>query len=329
MIIRHLGRTIETSDFDGVHDMKLIEKVRNGFYKEDRDKALKQLRQVLSHKTFAINHIYAYYFERVANDGISKAKWSINEMLDSDDLVQLFINRTNKNDSVFTSKDLIINFKTAIRLGGFGIANKMSNFPLKECVNVLDDYSHYTNTYLDPSCGWGVRMIASAILRLDYTGFEVNSNLVIKLEELGRDIQSISPSFKFNIYKQGFQEFVPDLVNRFGVAFTSPPYFTLEKYGNNDFEKKSSINGSYQEWLDRFVHPLMHNLNSYTEEDATIMINVKNYDSYNLVHDFIKIAWSNGLIYQGYLMLNNSKRQNGSGEVDNSEKILKFKRKIV
>lgn len=335
MEITYNGITLDTKHFDGTLSPTEIQEVRENFYKGSKEKALDQLKKVLTKGQVSTNHIYAYYFEQIANNGkLYHSKFSINEVLASDELTQVFINKTKTNPKVFNSKDLTSNVKTAIRLGGKGIASKLTNFPLKECIAILRDYqAPQGQVYIDPSCGWGIRMLASAVVGLDYVGFDVNSDLVVRLKELGEDIKTIKPDFNYTIYEQGSQYFVEDLVNTSDISFTSPPYFNLEDYGNNTLETTDSVHGEYDYWLEQFAKPLMFNLEKYAKVGSPVLINVKDFKGMPLVDDFIKLGTEAGLVHKGFDTLKNNVRVNGSTtvgfkqKVDNSEQVIIFIKK--
>lgn len=334
MIVEYNGKQVDTKHFTGELEPEKIKNVRENYYSEfTKEKALIQLENLLKKGKGRQNYVHGYYFEKIASDGILyHSKFSINEMLESDELIQVFINKTYTNDKVFTSNELIKNVKTAIRLSGKGIVAKLTNFPIKECVNIIKrNTDDNADVYLDPCSGWGVRMIASAHLNLKYIGFDVNSELVEKLNELGNDIKSIKPNWDFKIYEKGSQEFVKQCTQRADVIFTSPPYFNLEDYGNNDFEKEDSINGTYQEWLDKFVSPMLSNCKVYKKNShSKVMMNVKGFKDYDLVSDFIRVGEEVGLEFVEFQDLKNNKRvygteNNGKGIIDNSEVIIVFK----
>lgn len=331
MKIEFNGKTVETKHGSRDFDLNDIEIIKNGYFNENKNEALKQLNDVLFCGKFTINKIYSYYFERVASKTtLYHSKFSIYETLQCDELIQVFLNKIKSNPKVFNSNDIIKNFKTAIRLGGKGITAKPSNFPLKECYNLLKNYINEDCTknkiYIDTSCGWGVRLLASAILDINYVGFDVNSELIDKLNELGNDIKKLKPNWNFIIFKQGSQYLNELCIGKADIILTSPPYFNLEDYGNNKFEKVDSIHGEYKCWLDNYVDPLMKNIKLYLKNKKLALINVKNFKDYTLEEDFIKYGVKYGLKYCGYTTLKNNQRINDKGLIDNSEKVLIFKK---
>lgn len=326
-IITFNNKTVESKFASDILDHANIQFIKNNYYNDNNKiKALEQLRNILSGKTFKMNYVYDYYFERIASKTtLYHSKFSIHETLQCDELIQVFLNKIKLNEKVFNSGDLVKDFKTAIRLGGKGITAKATNFPLKECVNLLKKYmDENSKIYIDTSAGWGVRMIASAILDINYIGFDVNSELVLKLNELGRDIQTIKSNWKFKILDQGSQYLNEKCINTADIILTSPPYFNLEDYGNNELENVDSIHGDYENWLNGYVKPLMENIKLYIKKDSKVLINVKDFKNYKLENDFIEIGKEKGLKYIGYDYLKNNQRMNNKGLIDNSEKVFIF-----
>jgi DNA modification methylase len=59
------------------------------------------------------------------------------------------------------------------------------------------------------------------------------------------------------------------------VSFTSPPYFNLEIYANDN--SASTINyNNYEAWLEQFVRPTIDNTYKYLKNGGYAMINIKN-----------------------------------------------------
>lgn len=118
--INHLGKTLKSVSFDGIVNEDIVKEIQNGYYKGDRELAIEQLKKVLNKGMSKTNDIYAYYFERVANDTkMTPDKWTINEVLQSKEIVQMFYNRTLRNEKMYPDTTKVLpNFRTAIRLRG-------------------------------------------------------------------------------------------------------------------------------------------------------------------------------------------------------------------
>lgn len=154
MLIKHKGKEINTKHYTGYIDYDKINTIRNNYYTNNKDKALEQLRKILLEHKSKNNEIYNYYFEKVANDTkLGSDKWSINDALESDELIQMMLSKTEQNSKIFTNDNLIKNFKTAIRLGGKGYFRKPTQFPIKVMRQLLDEFTEPGDTYYDPCCG--------------------------------------------------------------------------------------------------------------------------------------------------------------------------------
>lgn len=321
MIIKHLGKEMNSSFYNGVIDEKIVNTIREGYYKEDKELALEQLKTILLKGKSKSNHIYNYYFERVANDTIvDNDKWSINQLLESDELIYSLHNKVLANsEKTFPDKTKIIeNFKTIIRLGGKGMARKPTQFPIKTMRQLLDEFTEEGDLYYDPCCGWGMRMMCAAEKGLHYVGNDVNYDLMLKLKELKEDIQTIKP-FKANLIYKGSEIFEPSLVNKADFIFTSPPYFDLEQYNGADNLKEQN----YQQWLEHFMKPMLENCLQYIKNDKFVLINIKNTSKYNMYDDTLDIAKNLGYKYIGFRELKQANRKSSIGNVtDGSEKIM-------
>lgn len=326
--VEYLGRSLKVAGYryPKTINKEEVEYIRRNFYREDKTKALNNIYKVLSSPTFPNNqaHIYRYYFERIAHDVILyNAKWSVNEVLRSDTLVQLFINGTRRNLKVFPpNKPLIDNFRKVLDIGGIWIAKVPTNFPLAECIRIIDNYTPKGGLYVDPCCGWGVRLLSAAYLGNKYVGFDVNTKLLPKLRELAKDINRFK-RFKYKIIGKGSENYVKELKGKADFVFTSPPYFALEDYVNG--EGQSTNNTDYEGWLKGFLSPMLSNMFRYLKPNRYCLINIKGYDKYDLVGDTIKEGIAVGFEHKGFDSLKNIKRINTKGSlIDNSEDIIVF-----
>ena len=318
MIIKHLGKEFDTHHFDGYINMNVVNEIRSNFYNEDKDNAQIQISKMLKGGSLT-NNIYAYYFERVANDTlISGKKWTINEFLQSDELIYTFYNMTLNNKKIFNSDSIVKNIKTVIRLGPSRVLGKPTQFPIKTMRQLLNEFTQEGDLYYDPCMGWGMRMMCAAEKGLHYVGNDVNYDLMLKLKELKEDIQTIKP-FKANLIYKGSEIFESSLVNRADFIFTSPPYFDLEVYNGADNLKEQN----YNQWLEYFMKPMLENCLQYIKNGKYVLINIKNTSEYNMYDDTLKIAEKIGYKYIGFRELKQANRKSrGLRTVDNSEKIM-------
>ena len=72
--------------------------------------------------------------------------------------------------------------------------------------------------------------------------------------------------------------------DRYDLVFTSPPYFDLERYGEN--KNQSYIKyPSYDEWLHKFLLRLMGESMRIIRKNGKIIINIKNDKKHDIIND--------------------------------------------
>ena len=115
---------------------------------------------------------------------------------------------------------------------------------------------------LDPTAGWGGRMLGASSLNIKYTGFDTNVNMKEAYSNMKRD--GFSTDKQKMIWQDcltaDFREINPDLV------LTSPPYANLELYEHMVAWKNDD------DFYVTFLIPLMEKL--FTETNCPICINI-------------------------------------------------------
>ena len=255
-------------------------------------------------------------------------KWSIEDVFDCKDLLSRFVAQTYTNDKVFPpDKPLIKNVETALRIGGKGVAEKPANFPLKTVDYILNKYN-VNNWWYDYSCGWGSRLLGALKNNINYFGTDPNYILCDKLNEMS-DLykETISTcTANIDIHCCGSEEYIDKYKGKIGMAFSSPPYFNLEDYKVGNQSWKEGL--SYQEWLDGYMTQTIKNVHTYLIDNGYFLMNINNFKEFDLVRDVRTIIENNGFTYVTTETLNNIKRCNMFGDLnDNSEGIMVFRKK--
>lgn len=304
--------------------------------KPDFSKVIKEIKSLSLGKTTLSSNINKYYyFDLMTRVKLYTAKWSVYEALQSKEVMSVFWGRMN-NQNVWKKSLEEGNspgkvFGRAIQLGGKGLAMIPSNFPLKEMLRILEKYN-VNNNYYDYSCGWGVRLLGAMIKNINYYGTDPNTELYKRLLQFTNDYREHKQKTLFEIENkvdircQGSEHFIPELENKIGLAFSSPPYFDLEDYriGENQSIK---VNPTYQGWLDNYLEPTIHNIYKYLIKGGYFLINIKDYSKYDLVNQSKNIALKYGFKQCPSERLKNIVRiGNGNEEIDNSEEILVFQK---
>jgi hypothetical protein len=128
-----------------------------------------------------------------------------------------------------------------------------TNFPIIVALTLV----HYLKPtrWLDPSAGWGDRLISAiAYGKCEYVGVDPSECMHPMYEKIISTLASEDPQ-KYKLIKGGFED-VKIEKDYFDLVFTSPPFFDWEDYGN---EKDQSIvkYKSLKEWKDGFMYPFL------------------------------------------------------------------------
>lgn len=273
-----------------------------------------------------VDKITRYYFRDImAKVHLKNAKWTVEDVFNSNELLGIFKAKTLTNTRVFDSNNLSTNIDTAIRLGGHNIASLPPNFPMKIARNIVKKYNINNNWY-DFSCGWGVRLLCALSENINYFGTDPNYMLTERLKQLTIDYQNnINTSSIVDIKTQGSEIFIPEWENKIGLAFSSPPYFDLEDY----IIGKQSYNAdvSYDMWKNNYLQPTLNNIYKYLTDDGILAFNIKNIKTYKLADDTKALADECGFRLVDIELLTNNQRVTSSGPINNAENIFIFKKK--
>lgn len=254
-------------------------------------------------------------------------KWSLEEVINSKELLGHFVSKTMDNKLVFPDNmSLSEKVDVAFRLSGKGVASKPANFPIKTVDEILTRYN-VNNNYYDYSCGWGARLTSALKNKVNYFGTDPNYLLTDRLMHLADDYRRICHSkTQVDIRTQGSETFVPQWENTIGLAFSSPPYFYLEDYKVGEQSWKTGV--SYGDWKSNYLSGTIANIRRYLVLDGFFVININNFLDFDLVGDTKKIAESLGFVYIGDHKLQNISRISSKAELnDNDEKIMVFMKK--
>lgn len=191
-----------------------------------------------------------------------------------------------KDESEYANEDeyyhaLINAIKTYFRNSQTSVVNatKVANFSPIAARKVYEKYCPKFNaTVLDYSCGWMARMLGclSSPYNYKYIGIEPNSKLNERLHEFSEWIcNSIHRENNTVLYSEGSEVFHEELVNTVDISFSSPPYFNLEIYCNED-SQSANENTSFQAWVNHYMIPTIQNIYKYTKVGGLHIVNLKN-----------------------------------------------------
>lgn len=106
----------------------------------------------------------------------------------------------------------------------------------------------------DSSSGWGDRLLAAIALDLPYCGTDPSKCLKPLYKKI---IKTLGDKTKHKIYNIGIEELNVNDVGTFDLCFTSPPFYDLEIYDNNNEGQSILSYKTELEWIQGFLVPLV------------------------------------------------------------------------
>jgi hypothetical protein len=149
-----------------------------------------------------------------------------------------------------------------------------SAYNIMKCIESDLKIDFSKSVVLDPSAGWGDRLILFGALGVKkYIGYDPNTNLQ-------RGYQEIIETFKFKakVNPEPFEEVIITPYS-YDIVFTSPPYFDVETYTN---QKTQSIQkySNQDKWINEFFTDYIMNAWGALKRGGVFLVHIG--DSKNL-----------------------------------------------
>jgi len=145
------------------------------------------------------------------------------------------------------------------------------------------------NVY-DYSCGYGGRLlgIGSSNMKYNYIGVEPNTETVKYLNYFNECIEE-AVGVKGTIVQSVSEEYQPQDID---LAFSSPPYFNLEKYSDEDTQCMVRYK-TLDDWFNGYVAPTIEHIYRGLNREGIFATNIADYKTYGnkefkVVEDWIK-----------------------------------------
>lgn len=142
------------------------------------------------------------------------------------------------------------------------------------------------NAYvLDSSGGWGDRLIGS--LASDRVKMYVATDPSPCVHQgYQKIIKFFHAEDRAKVYQMGFEQFDNPDGYVFNLLYTSPPYFTMEKYSSDP--NQSIIKYSNEKlWFENFLKVLLNKAIQYVKKDGIIAINIGMISGNTYVYDML------------------------------------------
>lgn len=323
--IEHNGKVLTTTHFASISDER-CEELRSAYYSKPTITNLMDNLKKIEQGGANVSVVTNYYMKEVMSlVKLKSPKWSISEVFENNDLIRYFWSRVLASEKVFPPTDSDIkNFEAALRISGGGVAMKPSNFPITVVDSILQKYNR-NNRFYDFSCGWGTRMMSAMRNRVDYFGTDPNFHVISSLKHLHADYDSVNMiETSVDLRCAGSEVYQPDWENTMGLAFSSPPYFSLEDYRIGAQSYREGV--IYEEWLRDYLHPTIENISNYLIPDGIFAINVKDFGNFTLLQDTTNSILDNGFVLVDTMQLKNTTRPSAKSDLNTDEKIQIFRK---
>lgn len=176
---------------------------------------------------------------------------------------------------------------------------------------------------LDFSSGYGGRMMGAMTsrMRYHYTGIDPNTKTYNGLVALGELLNECGQGSGYEMHHLPSEEFDPEPAS-YDAAFSSPPYFNLETYCDEDTQCMNRCS-NVDAWFDLYVEPTLKMLHKALADDAIYAVNIADYktgkENFQIVDRWQQLSERCGFRYQSTvkMMLNvrpgqgNNKKDNG------------------
>lgn len=211
-----------------------------------------------------------------------------------------------------------------LRLTG---VNSASNFKPMNAKALYERYTPEGGTIYDFACGFGGRMLGalSSKKNFKYIGVEPNSETFESLHRLGKHIESVTGrENSYELHKMGSEEFKPNEVEFVDFAFTSPPYFNLEQYTDEDSQCYVKY-PTLESWFEGYVRPTIKNIYGMLKYDRYYAVNIADFNvngtRVEFVDKWIEISEEEGFEYVNNISMRvQARRGYGHDKVANEKR---------
>ena len=151
-------------------------------------------------------------------------------------------------------------------------------------------YQRFSATkVLDPSAGWGDRLVGALATDtvVKYTGIDSNTELRDSYTKMIKKFNIYGQNIRM-IYKPSESVNIKTLAKDYDCIFTSPPYFTKEKY------RHMPVYTGYTHWFQTFLKPMIEKFSKVLRSGGYFCINIEDVDKIPIKSAMIQVFKKNG-----------------------------------
>ena len=180
-------------------------------------------------------------------------------------------------------KGISINNTVSHTIETYTLREAMWYIKAKECTSfkptlALAFFKMFNATrILDFSAGWGDRLLAAIAYGADlYVGYDPNTDLKKGHNAIIRTFVSKEFRKKYSVKYTPFERSKLNSNQTFDMVFTSPPYFDLEVYSNNDTQSVKSFK-NVEEWINGFLLPSVQKSWNVLDINGHMVLHIADY----------------------------------------------------
>ncbi len=129
--------------------------------------------------------------------------------------------------------------------------------------------------FLDMSIGRGSQLMACMMKDIEYVGTDPCEAAFPHTQMIEKYCRYMGSTSAVQLFKCGFETNWPWDGRKFDVMFSSPPYFDVEIYEDNETQSIAK-NKTVDEWLDNFLFVCMNKIITMIHSGGLIMMNIDN-----------------------------------------------------
>lgn len=220
--------------------------------------------------------------------------------------------------------------RSSLELIGGGVA---TNFPPMKAKAIYEKYCPKDGTIFDFACGFGGRMLGALSSKNNYTyiGVEPCVETFQHLNELGGYVEEVTGrENSFKVYCEGsethYQE--PETID---FAFSSPPYFNLEKYSDADTQCYIKF-PTLESWEEGYIRPTVANIFKMLKPNSYYAVNIADFkmgnNMVNFVDRWVEISKEEGFEFVETINMKLVTRKGVGHSGEKKEGIFVFKKNI-
>jgi hypothetical protein len=209
-----------------------------------------------------------------------------------------------------------------------------TNFPPMKAKAIYEQFTPENGVIWDYCMGFGGRMLGalSSKKNFTYVGTDPNTQTYEQLHELGKIIESVTGrTGSYDIHCKGAEEFDYP-AESVDFAFSSPPYFSLERYSDEETQSYNKFD-EVDTWLEGFVRPTVKNIYRVLKPNRYYAVNIADFKigskTVSFVDDWLRISEEEGFTYVKNIPMKLQTRTGNRGKGDKLEGVFLFEKRDV